>query len=153
MNSDVIRLSRALDGTWTSATWPSGLVRVGFDASAAPLAHALLDEAYRNGFGTVAPFHEWHHALVNDPEYDPALCYLYADGDGPAAFALVWTSGFIKDLAVSAHLRRKGLGTALLATIFGDLRARHNARVRLKVVPDNAPAIALYTQMGMTIER
>jgi ribosomal protein S18 acetylase RimI-like enzyme len=51
-------------------------------------------------------------------------------------------------LAVGAHARGAGLGSALLAAAEADARARGCASMRLEVRVDNRPAIALYEQRG-----
>jgi ribosomal protein S18 acetylase RimI-like enzyme len=125
---------------------------VPFSRESAPGGHALLADAYRSGFGSVGPFAKWHALLTSDAEFDPDLCFLYAEGGQPAGFAQVWTSSFVKDFAVASGHRRQGLGTALLLTVFAALRARGHAEVRLKTRIANQGAIAFYRACGMHIE-
>ncbi|MBU1174581.1 MAG: GNAT family N-acetyltransferase [Alphaproteobacteria bacterium] len=129
--------------------FPVGITRRRFDAAAASAAHALLADAYANGFGAVPGFGRWHTSLVADAEYDPELCFYFADGANPVAFALIWTSGFIKDFAVAAAYRRQGIGRTMLSTVFSGLRARGITEVGLKVHAENHAAIALYEACGM----
>ncbi len=121
-----------------------------FDAVSARSAHALLTEAYRNGFGSIADFDTWWQFLVADEEYDPDLCFLYVDKNGVAAgFAQCWTSAFIKDLAVAPAWRGKGVGDALLSELFSEYRTRGARQVRLKVHRDNVHALKLYKRWNM----
>lgn len=53
-------------------------------------------------------------------------------------------------LAVGAHARGTGLGSALLAAVEADARSRGCTSMRLEVRADNAPAIALYERRGYT---
>ncbi len=152
MNVDTLTFSRDLTEDIAASRWPDGVRRLPFDRGTAALGHAILAKAYRNGFGAVGAFEDWHAALVADAEYDWELCFLYCRGDRPAAFAQVWSSGFIKDLAVEAGFRRHGLGTALLRSVFIALQARNLTRARLKVFAANDGAISLYRKCGMQVE-
>ena len=149
MSAAALVLIRDLSVPFASPRWPDGCVRQPFTAANAPAAHALLKQAYANGFGEVGAFADWYSALVTDEEYDPGLCFLYASDDRATGFAQVWTSGFIKDIAVAESHRRQGVGKALLATVFSELRIHGLGEVRLKVVPGNENAIALYRSCGM----
>lgn len=111
--------------------------------------YALLSASYATGAGTLPPQAEWWPGITADAEYDPALVFVAGSGGVPVGVALCWTSGFIKDIAVSAHMRGRGVGETLLRTAFATLRQRGLAHVDLKVVADNAPAIRLYRRLGM----
>lgn len=152
MSGEPLLLSRILTELTPAPSWPTELQRAPFDAATAMLGHTILANAYRNGFGSVGSFQVWHSGLVDDAEYDANLCFLYLDGDRPAAFAQVWTSGFIKDFAIAAAYRRRGIGTALLRTVFVQLHGLGIQRARLKVHAGNAAAIAFYRASGMATE-
>ena len=150
--TDALTFCRDLAPPMLAPDWPSGYRRLPFDAASAPTAHALLQDGYANGSGWVDVFDAWQAGVTGDAEYDPDLCFLYDDGERPAAFALVWTSGFIKDFAVASGFRRKGIGRLLLMTVFAELSYRGHAEARLKVVAGNHQAIAFYTSCGMRPE-
>jgi N6-L-threonylcarbamoyladenine synthase len=58
--------------------------------------------------------------------------------------------GHVMNLAVRADARGCGLGSALLARLFGEARRRRLARLTLEVRPSNTPALALYAATGFT---
>lgn len=111
--------------------------------------HALLQSAYANGFGSVAPdWLGWWELLIADSEFDRDLCFV-AKADGQVVgFCLCWTTSFVKDLVVAPDWQGRGLGRALLAAALHALRRRGAEDVRLKVMDGNAVAQRLYEQMG-----
>jgi ribosomal protein S18 acetylase RimI-like enzyme len=146
-----LRMRRHLEGNVpSSASWPDG-TRLAALSEVDPRAlHAILADAYANGFGAVAAFAEWWASVETDEEFDPALVLVAVDPKGsPIGLALCWTSGFIKDLAVVPAWRGKGIGEALLQEVFAAFRARGLPQVDLKVVAANAPALGLYRRAGM----
>ena len=149
MSAPALVFIRDLSVPFAAPRWPNGSVRLPFSAETAPAAHALLKQAYADGFGEVGTYADWYDALVADAEYDPDLCFLYSSSGVAFGFAQVWTSGFVKDIAVAESHRRRGIGKALLLTVYAKLRDRGLGEVRLKVVPGNANAIALYRTCGM----
>jgi ribosomal protein S18 acetylase RimI-like enzyme len=113
-------------------------------------ARALLNDSYATGAGQVQSFDAWWAALQADAEYDPDLCFVAEDAEtnALAAFAVCWTSAFVKDIAVSSVYRRRGLGRAMIGTITSRLAARGFGQLTLKVVPENISAIAFYRALG-----
>jgi ribosomal protein S18 acetylase RimI-like enzyme len=131
--------------------WPEGVCLTPFTAAHAPAVHALLQLAYANGGGRVAPFAQWWQALCVDDEYDSRLC-LMACGPGGvvAGVAQCWTSAFVKDLAVHPAWRRRGVATALLLTACHTFRERGAPALDLKVETDNpSGAVLFYRSRGM----
>ncbi len=51
-------------------------------------------------------------------------------------------------IAIRAEARRIGLGRALMLYLHAEARRRGAARIRLKVYPDNKPAVELYRSLG-----
>jgi ribosomal protein S18 acetylase RimI-like enzyme len=143
-----IRLRKRLDGPTNSPTFPVGFQLKPFEPSDACAVHALLCEAFVDqnpDFGT------WWRDLSHDDEYDPALVFLAVDHDGRlAAVAQCWTSGFVKDLATAGFARERGIGEALMRTVFDRFRATGVAHVDLKTSTTlNAAAVRLYRRLGM----
>lgn len=149
---NAILLRRDLVALFGHPAWPTGVSLVPFADELALDAHALLRDAYRDGAGEVpASFVDWWLSVSSDEEFDPALLFFAQAEDGRlAGFALCWTSGFIKDLAVATAFRRKGLATALLDTIFAAFAERGETEVRLKVRADNLVARRAYEKAGFT---
>jgi ribosomal protein S18 acetylase RimI-like enzyme len=148
----VLRLRRSLIEPVPQPVWPVGIRPTAFQTEHhAQEVHALLAAAYAGGGGYVEPFPIWWSGLSADSEYDPALCLIAVDErDEIAGVAQCWTSAFIKDLAVKSHLRRRGLGSALLLEVFRAFQKRGAAFVDLKVEANNpSGALRLYRSHGM----
>ncbi len=147
------RLRRRLDVPLPKPGWPAAIRRSAFDPDLhAAGIHDLLARSYANGGGSVADFPIWRAKLLQDSEYEPDLCFLACDDDGAViGVAQCWSSAFIKDLAVDAAWRRRGLGRALLLEAFQVFRARGAPAVELKVEADNATALAFYRRCGMQV--
>lgn len=156
--NSVLRMRRELDAKIEPPRWPAGIsvqtLSAKPDIKLLQAAHAVLTPGYWEGGGGAPIFRKWWKALRKDEEFDPALVFIAIDGAGVAGLAQCWTSAFVKDLAVTPRMRRKGLGRTLMLATFEAFSLRGAACVDLKVRADNAPAIALYESLGMrTIER
>lgn len=147
----VRRFVRNLEGAQPPAIWPPGFELRAFPSEVNPRAvHRLLVEGYSNGGGSVADYQSWWASLSSDPEYDPRLVFAAIDPAGRlAGAAICWTTGFVKDLAVSQSHRRRNLASSLLQHAFATFRMGGAKAVALKVEADNIGAIALYRSVGM----
>jgi ribosomal protein S18 acetylase RimI-like enzyme len=116
--------------------------------------HALLAQAYRNGFGEVPTTAEaWWKAISEDEEFEPPLVFVAVADDGkPVGVAQCWSSGFIKDIAVAEAWRGRGVGAALLQSVFAAFASRGVDSVDLKVRTENTGAIRLYRRAGMVAQ-
>lgn len=143
-----IRLRKNLNYPFAPFIWPDGYSLQPFAATDAPALHALLVEVFDD---QDPDFDRWWGGLAGDDEYDPALIFLAVGEDGKlAAAAQCWTSGFVKDLATSNGARGKGLGEALMLTLFAAFKARGIGHVDLKTSTiHNAAAVRLYRRLGM----
>lgn len=143
-----IRLRKHLNDPIAVPTWPKGYRLRPSIESDAPALHALLVESFDD---QDLDFERWWSRLSADEEYDPALVFLAVDADGKlAAAAQCWTGGFVKDLATSIAARGKGLGEAVMLTVFAAFKARGVAHVDLKTSTiHNAAAVRLYRRLGM----
>jgi ribosomal protein S18 acetylase RimI-like enzyme len=149
-------MRRELDGELPMPVWPDGVSVRTFEPADGEAVHALLDEAYRGwdaGYTPLAHAH-WARAMIGDSEFDPALWFL-AERDGAlAGCALYWDSGWLKDLAVRADERGRGIGRALVLTGFHACARRGIRSVGLKVDAANPTgAQRLYESLGFTIEK
>jgi ribosomal protein S18 acetylase RimI-like enzyme len=90
-----------------------------------------------------------------------ARLYLAADGDGTlTGYALthlapglsIWqttdTVVLVETLSVAAHLRGRGIGTALIERVQDEARRRHGAETWLSVLSTNDDAVRFYEQQG-----
>lgn len=146
---DDVRLRLDLVRALPDVSWPAAFFLRSFVPSDAPALHALLDTVFADGAD--GPFDTWWERVRTDPEFDPRLCFLAFDGDTRlVGAALAWNTGFLKDLAVLADMRQRGLGRALALTVFHALQARGLAHVDLKTnLVSNADAVRLYRSFGM----
>lgn len=152
---EVLRMRREFAGPLEPPRWPDGVsVRTlgpKPDRRLAEAAHAVLEAGFWEGGGGAPIFRRWWSALRKDAEFDPALVFIAADGAGVLGLAQCWTSAFVKDLVVHPEVRRRGLGRALMLTVFHAFAQRGMPHVDLKVRAENETAIALYRTLGMRI--
>lgn len=142
-----LRLRKSLDQPIAPAIWPDGIGPVPFGTVDPRRLHALLDTNFP---GLVAGFADWHGNLIEDSEFDPALCIPAINVDGAVAgFVQCWTSNFVKDLAVSQAYRGQGVGAALMHHAFALFAERGARHVDLKVECGELPARRLYERLGM----
>jgi ribosomal protein S18 acetylase RimI-like enzyme len=146
-----LRLVRDLTGlpSTGAVSWPTDVRLVPFGARLALPAYELLKAAYANGYGSVpVSFDGWWASTRHDPEFDAGLCLCATLDQRLVGFALCWTSGFVKDIAVAALHRRRGIGEGLLRSACAVLSQRGIAQLALKVHRDNAVARQLYARLG-----
>jgi ribosomal protein S18 acetylase RimI-like enzyme len=158
-HGDVLRMWRPLDAPYAKPTWPDGIRVRTYEPSDAPAVLALLDEAYAwDATSASLPLDEWVQWMTSDAEFDAALWFL-AERDGElVACALHWDSidgrGWVKDLAVRADERGRGLGASLLRHGFAAYTARGASGVGLKVDETNPTgAVELYEREGFVVDR
>ena len=148
---ELLRMRVDLRNAIPPPSWPEGSSVRGFHESDGPRLHALLEDGYRRGGGSVEALETWLPALLGDSEFDPGLCFLVEAGDALVAGAICWTSAYVKDLVVREAWRGHGLGEALLLLAFRTFQGRGATGVELKVQARNAPAIRLYERVGMRV--
>lgn len=149
--AEPIRFRKLLSADMSTPIWPNGTRRLALPVTDPRTLHAILADAYASGFGQVPFFEDWWSGLTQDAEYDPELIIVAATTDGePIGLVQGWTSAFIKDFAVTPGWRGKGVGEALLLSIFHAYHLRGANSVDLKVVAENSVAIDLYRRLGMT---
>jgi mycothiol synthase len=143
----------------TEAESPSGVVvrpiRLGEDDRR---VHAASEEAFSEHFlYWPTPYDEWRRRTVEREAVDPSLWLVAWDGDEVAGQVWVLQRGsevLVEDLSVRRPWRGRGLGLALLQTVFARVAARGFPFVRLFVDAQNATgALELYVKAGMRQER
>jgi ribosomal protein S18 acetylase RimI-like enzyme len=128
---------------------PAGLTLTCWQPLFARVVHSLLEQAYRDGGGSVDPFEEWLEWFTSDPEFEPGSCFLAWQGQTLVGAALCWSSAFVKDLCVAPQFRRRGLASGLLTAVFAHFRMRGALVVELRSHSDNpSGANDLYRKMG-----
>ena len=151
----VLRMRRELSGNIEQAVWPVGITCRTLgprpDKREARAAHSVLEAGFWEGGGGAPIFRKWWPELRKDAEFDPALVFLAVERDEIVGMAQCWTSAFIKDLAVHPGARRRGVGRALMLTVFHAFAKRGAPHVDLKVREENANAQRLYRDLGMTL--
>jgi len=120
------------------------------------LVHDAMDEAFSGSFRyTPRPLREWISLQVGHPSFDPELWLVACDGDVPIGGILAHeTNGyaFLSDLGVRPAWRCRGVGSALLDRMLGELRARGTSRVTLTVDGDDPDGVrGLFERAGMRV--
>jgi GNAT superfamily N-acetyltransferase len=120
--------------------------------------HAVVQTAFRDMWGHTRdhPYDEWASWLMEHPDWTPELSYLAEAGAEIVGATMVFdffNGGWIRQLAVLKPWRRRGIGIALLYTIFGAFYVRGVRRVGLAVDSENLTgATRLYKRAGMRVE-
>ncbi|HKQ59985.1 MAG TPA: ribosomal protein S18-alanine N-acetyltransferase [Candidatus Polarisedimenticolaceae bacterium] len=80
-----------------------------------------------------------------------AACWVLRDAGAVVAYACVWhveDEMWINNIAVHPDHQRRGLGRWMLCRLIEEARRRGDRRAGLEVRPSNAPALALYRELG-----
>jgi ribosomal-protein-alanine N-acetyltransferase len=89
-------------------------------------------------------------------ETDVARLYTMRDAEGRlAAYCACWVildELHINSLAVDTRLRRQGLATMLLRSVFADALADGVTKATLEVRRSNTAALGLYERLGFSVE-
>jgi ribosomal protein S18 acetylase RimI-like enzyme len=156
----ILRMWRDLSQPVPAPAWPDGIEVRTYRADDAPEVVALLDRAYGAWDATYVarPLPEWIAWMTGHDEFDPALWFLAERGGRPVACALHWREthgrGWLKDLAVDARERGRGLGRALVLHGLAAYADRGVERVGLKVDSSNPTgAPELYARLGFEVDR
>ena len=156
LESETLLMWRSLGGELAGPSWPAGVSVRTFGAGDALAVHELLDEAYGEWDRRyVAVAHDdWTRWMTRDAEFDPTVWWLAMRDGGLAGCALHWDSGWLKDLAVRASERGRGLGEALVRQGLAEFQRKGARRLGLKVDAANPTgALRLYERLGFVTER
>lgn len=154
-------LLRPVSADWQleSPRWPDGIRVTTFSEATPAHVHDLI---YRqSGFGEIVghtdrDLQNWtsHFVTEKDPPDQQVLAWREEVVIG-AALGRVFSdgAGWIAQLAVARSHRRQGLGKALLLEAFKRRIAAGATVLGLGVQAENAGAIALYTGIGLHVDR
>jgi ribosomal protein S18 acetylase RimI-like enzyme len=153
------RMWRDLDGALPAPAWPAGVSVRDFDRERdAELAHRTITTAFGEiGGQHERTFAEWSAFLLDTPRYDASL-YLVAESSGGELVGValgqdVGEYGFVRQLAVPAAHRGRGIAMALLHECFRRHAARGLPATALGVDAGNPTgALALYEKAGMRVK-
>jgi GNAT superfamily N-acetyltransferase len=99
-------------------------------------------------------------ALLNNPSWG-AVWLLLDDGE-VAGYVVVTVrfsmefggpDAFVDDLFVRAKHRRRGVGRAAMTAVIGECKRRGVLALHVEVGPDNVPANAFYSRVGLAPRR
>lgn len=138
-------------GPLPAPQWPQGVTLTTLSDHPLHEVHALISLGYAHGQGEIEPLPQWQARLLDDAEFDPALCFVATRDDQVIGVAHAWNSAYLKDLVVRADHQGCGVGSALLNHVFGVFKQRGEACVDLKVMEHNLKARRLYQQHGMAL--
>lgn len=137
---------------------PEGIVLRAFERGRDEhIAHATIQETFRDLWQHQdVPYDEWANYIFRNDYWSPELSYLAFDGDEIAAASIVMlypTEGWVQQFGVRRPWRTRGLGLALLHTIFTELHRRGAVQAGLEVDAQNpSGALRLYERAGMRVK-
>jgi mycothiol synthase len=152
-----------LDGWSEAVEAPDGIVIRTFDRERdARAVHATLVEAFDDHWGTnFGPFDAWAHGTIQGAgaNFDPGFWFVALDGDQVVGAACCQTSSVsspdaahVGDLGVRRAWRGRGIGRALLLTVFAEAKRRGIGAVELGVDSESLTgATRLYESVGMQV--
>jgi mycothiol synthase len=138
---------------------PEGVSVSTFDPERdARAVHALIQETFAdNERHQEEPFEEWEVRTVRRGAFDPSLWFLAHAGDelvGCIVCPNYEDEGWVRQLGVRRAWRGRGVGKALLLSVFGEFHRRGRPHVGLGVDSWNRTgAKAFYENAGMAVER
>jgi ribosomal protein S18 acetylase RimI-like enzyme len=147
----MLHMQRSLLAPVERAVWPPGVAVHTWRPEDAEAAHAIQQSGFWDGGGGAVDYRRWRAELRKNAGFDPALFLIAEDGQGVVGLVHCCASSIVKDVAVHPRGRRRGVGRALMLTVFAALRARDADFVGLKVREDNAAAISLYESLDMRV--
>jgi len=101
-------------------------------------------------------FEFWRNLLLRGGRYEPELFLLVREGERVVGAALSYeeeAGGWVRQLAVAADQRGRGLGSLMLQQLFSQFSRRSLKRVALAVSGENANALRVYERAGMRRSR
>jgi mycothiol synthase len=149
-------METALDRPLPEPVWPDGIaVRQFVPGQDDRATFEAVEDAFRDLWGRPRGTFERFEALIAAPGFDPALWLVAFDGEEIAATGLARAlsdEGWIDVIGVRRPWRRRGIGLALLHSLFAKLKAGGSRTAALSVDAESATgAPRLYDRAGMTV--
>lgn len=149
-------MEMSLDRPLPEPVWPPGItVRPFIPGHDDQATFEAVEDAFGDLWGRPRGTYERFAAMVTAPGFDPALWLIALDGDEIAGTGLARAlsdEGGIDVIGVRRPWRRRGVGLALLHSLFAALKARGLRTVSLSVDAESRTgAPRLYVRAGMTV--
>ncbi|HET7095095.1 MAG TPA: GNAT family N-acetyltransferase, partial [Thermomicrobiales bacterium] len=149
-------METSLDRPLPEPVWPVGIsVRPFMPGQDDRATFDAVEDAFRDLWGRPRGTFERFEAMIAAPGFDPAVWLIAVDGDEIAATGLARAladEGWIDVIGVRRPWRRRGVGLALLQSLFASLKTRGARTVALSVDAESATgAPRLYSRAGMTV--
>lgn len=142
-----------LDEPLPAPHWPEGIsLRTAVTSQDEPAIHHLIETAFARPGRTGTTLDEWQGLMQRTNIYDPDLWFLAVSDDKIVGVCLSFAypnTGWVRQLAVAADWRRKGIGTALLRHAFALFQERGYDRAGLAVDAVNESALHFYRGVGL----
>jgi GNAT superfamily N-acetyltransferase len=133
--------------------WPKGVsVRTAIPGEDDRQIHSLIQTAYDWSERDEHPFEDWQNFMMRPEIFDPKLWFLSVFEREIIGVCLSLTYpdlGWVRQLGVLQHWRRKGLGRALLMHAFSEFYRRGFRKAGLAVESENPGALAFYEKIGL----
>lgn len=117
--------------------------------------YKIVDDAFNEWEGrTSAPFEVWQTHTTGRAIFDPGLLLVATSDDAPIGVCLglpYAEEGWAHQVAVVGEHRGKGVGRAMLASLFVEFRARGQQRLGLNT-DSRTGALGMYLSVGMVVE-
>lgn len=149
----VFNFDMLLTGPLPAVEWPADLtVRTAIVGQDDEALHRLIQAAFARPGREPQTLAEWQASLMAFEGFDPTLWFVAQAGGeivGACLCRTYTTEGWVRQLAVRADWRGRGLGRALLLHAFATFKQRGFERVGLAVEADNPHAVGFYQALGM----
>ncbi len=110
---------------------------------------------WANVFAYPAPHNDPAKVIQDKLLVQRELFFVAVEGDtllGTVMAGYDGHRGWVYSLAVHPEARRRGVGTALMRHVEGELASRGCAKINLQVLASNADVVAFYRTLGYAVE-
>lgn len=146
----------SLAGDHPAPQWPPQYSVNPFDPQDEVELYNFIEEAFARPGRTPSTFEFWRNLLLRGGRYEPELFLVVREGGRIVGAALSYdeeAGGWVRQLAVAADQRGRGLGSLLLRQLFSEFTRRGKTRAALAVSAENTDALRVYENAGMRRNR